>query len=110
MRGDNVHHSGSHAGPGAKRRRRFGVLVLALASVSLLLALLISRGLSIRSLQREVAALEAGCSAATVDQSALREALTHANDSSVIEEIARRELGLVYPGEEKVYFLEDDTP
>ncbi|MBN1858987.1 septum formation initiator family protein [Candidatus Bipolaricaulota bacterium] len=107
-----MHHPGSHAGRrrDTKRRRRFGALILILTSVSLLLALFIGRDLTIRSLRRDVAALEADCSVASIDQMALREALSHADDSSVIEEIARRELGLIYPGEEKVYFLEDDKP
>lgn len=108
MRGYSGRHSGSRAG--SRHRRQVGILILALASVSLLLSLFVGRGLTIRKLQREVAALNAECSTALDDQAALLEALDRAGDSSVIEEIARRELGLVFPGEEKVYFLEDESP
>jgi len=98
-----VLHSGSHAG---SRRRRVGILILALASASLLLTLFIGRSLAIRRLEHEVSTLKTDCSVASADQATLLEALSHADDPSVIEEIARSELGLIYPGEEKVYFLE----
>ena len=104
MRGISVRQSGSH--PGLKRRRRIGFAIATLASVSLLLTLFIGRSLTLRRLQQDVFSLREACSIAATDQAALFEALAHADDTSVIEEIARRELGLVYPGEEKVFFVE----
>jgi len=99
-----MRQSGSH--PGLKRRRRIGFVVATLAFVSLLLTLFISRSLTLRRLQQDVSLLRDACSIATSDQTVLLEALAHADDASVIEDIARRDLGLVYPGEEKVFFVE----
>jgi len=40
-------------------------------------------------------------------QDALRLRLSLANDPETLEDLARENLGLIYRGEEKVYFVED---
>lgn len=73
--------------------------------VGLLSFLYISRFLEIRHLRAQITDITRQEQAALAMQSRLRDRLAHANDTQTIEYLARKELGLVKPGEEKVIFI-----
>ncbi len=92
-------------------RPRWGkriVLIAVLMFVGLLSFLYIDRFFKIRHLQAEIARITQEEQAALVVQNELRDRLAHADDPATIEYLARKELGLVKPGEEKVIFLKGE--
>ena len=72
--------------------------------VCLTIALFITRGVEIRHLRRELYEIRRAQESALVEQTDLRERLSEKDDPTAIEEQARKRLGLVKPGEEKVIF------
>ncbi len=76
--------------------------------VGLLSFLYIDRFLEIRHLHAEISRITQEEQAALVVQGELRDRLAHADDPATIEYLARKELGLVKPGEEKVIFLKGE--
>ncbi len=91
-------------GESGQRRVRI-ILVGVLLLVGFLSFLYISRFLEIRHLRAQITDIARQEQAALVVQSQLRDRLAHANDAQTIEYLARKELGLVKPGEEKVIFI-----
>ena len=81
------------------------IVAVVLVVVGLLSFLYISRFLVIRHLHAEIAAITRQEQAALAVQTKLRARLAHGNDPATIEYLARKELGLVKPGEEKVIFI-----
>lgn len=96
--------------PAAKRRARRShrrILVWALLAILLLLSFLyLGRTFEIRRLQGDLSTLAQQAKGALATQEELRARLALQNDPAMIEEEARRLLGLVKPGEEKVIFIE----
>ena len=95
----------------ARNRRIVQILLVFLASVILVDALVGDRGLlaSIRA-RREYDELAATIARERAENAQLREeARRLKEDPSAIEEIARRELGLIKPGE-KVFIIKDVAP
>ena len=90
-------------------RRLFLALVL-VGGAALLLSLFIGRQLEIAHLQQELAGLRQAEAVASSEQATLRERLASADDPAAVESLARQRLGLVMPGEEKVIFVEEQTP
>ena len=88
--------------------RRFAVACVAVAVVLSLAGLFISRAVRIANLRNEIATLTVAQQQAKIDREALREKLLTVNDREVIETAARSLLGLVYPGEEKVIFVDEE--
>jgi len=86
-------------------------LVLVIGSIALLFCLLatlfITRWARIGALERDLASLHREQAEAQDVQDALRLRLSLANDPETLEDLARENLGLIYRGEEKVYFVED---
>ena len=95
--------------PAAKRRARRGrrhILVWALLAILCLLAFLyLGRTFEIRQLRGDLSILAQQASEALATQEELRARLALQDDPAMIEEEARRLLGLVKPGEEKVIFI-----
>ena len=91
-------------GESGQRRARI-ILVGVLLLVGLLSFLYISRFLEIRHLRAQIADIARQEQAALAMQNRLRDRLAHADDAQTIEYLARKELGLVKPGEEKVIFI-----
>ena len=87
------------------RWRKRTILIAVLVLVGLLSFLYIERFLEIRRLHAEIADITQQERTALAVQRELRDKLAHANDPATIEYLARKELGLVKPGEEKVIFL-----
>ncbi len=87
------------------RWRKRIILIAALLIVGLLSFLYIERFLEIRHLHAEIANITQEERTALAVQRELRDKLAHADDPATIEYLARKELGLVKPGEEKVIFL-----
>jgi cell division protein FtsB len=79
-----------------------------LAIVFLLFFLFLGRTFKIRRLRGDLSILAQQASETLVTQEELRARLALQNDPTMIEEEARRLLGLVKPGEEKVIFIEGD--
>ena len=77
-------------------------------AVCLISSFFLLRGLEIRRLERELAAIYEQQSDALSLQEALRADLERKDDPEAIEAHAREDLGLVKPGEEKVIFVEVD--
>jgi cell division protein FtsB len=95
----------------ARNRRIVQILLVFVACVILVDALVGDRGLlaSIRA-RREYDELAATIARERAENAQLREeARRLKEDPSAIEEIARRELGLIKPGE-KVFIVKDVTP
>lgn len=95
----------------ARTRRIVQILLVFLASVILVDALVGDRGLlATMRARREYDELAATIARERVENAQLRdEARRLREDPSAIEEIARRELGLIKPGE-KVFIVKDVTP
>ncbi len=81
------------------------IVAVVVIVIGLLSFLYISRFLMIRHLHAEIAAITHQERAALAVQTKLRARLAHANDPATIEYLARKELGLVKPGEEKIIFI-----
>ncbi len=81
-----------------------------IAAVIVLLGLLSfvygSRFLEIRHLRAQLGHITCQEQVALATQAKLRDQLAHTDDPATIEYLARKELGLVKPGEEKVIFIE----
>jgi len=84
------------------------VASVAVAAALSLVGLFISRAVRVANLRDELAALALTQQQAEIDQQALRDRLLTVNDAEVIEAAARSLLGLVYPGEEKVRFIDEE--
>jgi len=84
------------------------LLFFGLGLFGLLSFLYIDRFLEIRHLHAEIARINQEERAALSIQNDLRDRLAHRNDPATIEYLARKELGLVKPGEEKVIFVKGD--
>lgn len=101
---------GSHRNRGstdvarATRRRTRWILVF-LAATGIVVSVLVLRAMRIVDLRREIARWEDRHEIAVAEQRRLEELLLAVRDPEVIEELARRWLGLVYPGEEKAIFI-----
>jgi cell division protein FtsB len=95
----------------ARTRRIVQILLVFLASVILVDALVGDRGLlATNRARREYEELAATIARERTENAQLRdEARRLKDDPSAIEEIARRELGLIKPGE-KVFIVKDVTP
>jgi cell division protein FtsB len=95
----------------ARTRRIVQILLVFLASVILVDALVGDRGLlATMRARREYDELAATIARERIENAQLRdEARRLREDPSAIEEIARRELGLIKPGE-KVFIVKDVTP
>ncbi len=83
----------------------FGVLIVL---VGLIASLYIGRFLTIRRLQTQLSDLVGQERVALAVQADLRARLAFRDDPQAIEEVARAELGLIKPGEEKIIFIEGD--
>lgn len=98
--------------PAAKRHARRGhrhILVWALLAIVFLLTFFyLGRTFEIRRLRGNLSILAQQAKGALATQEELRARLALQNDPAMIEEEARRLLGLVKPGEEKVIFIEGD--
>lgn len=94
----------------ATRHRRVVVLVSVLTVVATLAAIFVSRQFSIAGLRREIAHLEQEETQAEARQKELRTEVASTTSPKRLEEEARKRLGLVKPGEEKVFFIEEDSP
>jgi cell division protein FtsB len=81
------------------------VLVIATGIIVSMLAL---RAVRIGQLRREIDALDRRGQVARAEQQLLEALLASVRDPAVIEGIARRWLGLVFPGEEKAIFIEEE--
>jgi cell division protein FtsB len=92
------------------RRRRFLVLTSVFVLLATLAAIFISRQVAIAGLRREIARLEAQQVEATAQQKELRAGVASTSDPKTLEDEARKRLGLVEPGEEKVFFVEEESP
>ena len=82
-----------------------GAAVLAACLMVFCLVVFVSRGLRLRSLRVELEAIHQEQAAALDRQEDLRAELALRDDLGAIEERARRLLGWVLPGEEKVLFI-----
>ncbi len=92
------------------RRRRVIVLGSVFVLVATLAAIFVSRQVAIAGLRHEIARLEAQQAEATAQQKELRADVASTSDPKTLEDEARRRLGLVKPGEEKVFFVEEESP
>lgn len=92
------------------RRRRVIVLVSVFLIVATLAAIFVSRQVAIAGLRREIARLKAQQADATTQQKELRADVASTSDPKTLRDEARRRLGLVEPGEEKAYFVEEESP
>ena len=97
--------------PARIARPRWGrriIFIAVLMFVGLLSFLYIDRFLEIRHLHAEIAHITQEEQVALGIQGELRDKLAHADNPATIEYLARKELGLVKPGEEKVIFLKGE--
>lgn len=95
---------------GGDRRRRRVVLILSLALVATLAGVFVSRQVSIAGMRRDVAKLKAEQAVAATRQKELRAEVASTTNRATLEREARERLGLVLPGEEKAYFVEEGAP
>jgi cell division protein FtsL len=94
----------------ATRRRRIVVFVSVLTLVATLAAIFVSRQFTIDGLRRETTRLEQEQTQAEARQKELRTEVASTTSPKRLEEEARKRLGLVSPGEEKVFFIEEGSP
>jgi cell division protein FtsB len=92
------------------RRRRLVVAGSVVFVVLTIAALFLSRQLAIGGLRRELASLKAQQVEATARQKELRADVASTSDPKTLEDEARRRLGLIRSGEEKIFFVEEDSP
>jgi len=86
--------------------RRFLLVVLTLIGVALI-TLFASRALEVQRLQAELVQLETEKAKIRQEIEALSARLKAQNDLKLIEYLARKELGMVKPGEEVYIIVED---
>jgi cell division protein FtsB len=92
------------------RHRRLvvvGSIVLLLLAIA---AVFLSRQLAIGGLRRELARVKAQEVQAAARQKELRADVASTSDPKTLEDEARRRLGLVRSGEEKIFFVEENSP
>jgi len=94
--------------PASSLRRRFVVPALILASVLIVDALVGEKGYrQVNAVERERAALDAQIEQLRLENAALRRRIVRLrHDPRAIEELARRDLGLIKPGE-KLFIIRD---
>lgn len=85
-------------------------LILIFIVVGLLLGLFVSRVLTIRRLQAELAQLEAEKAKIYKEIERLSARLAERENLKLIEYLARKELGMVKPGEELYILVQDGEP
>ncbi len=85
-------------------------LVLILIVMGLLLGIFISRVLTIRHLRAELAQLETEKAKIQKEIERLSARLAERENLTLIEYLARKELGMVKPGEELYILIEDGEP
>lgn len=85
-------------------------LILIFIVVGLLLGLFVSRVLTIRRLQAELAQLEAEKAKIYKEIERLSARLAERENLTLIEYLARKELGMVKPGEELYILVQDGEP
>jgi len=93
---------------GAGRKRRVAIAGSVALALLLLFALFITRWVRIRGLQSELLVIRDAQRTARFEQEALRARLALQDAPDAIETEARRRLGLVRPGEEKVIFVGEE--
>jgi cell division protein FtsB len=81
------------------------LLAAALVALGLLAAIYVTRAIQIGHLQDQIGTLMTQKKTVLDRQTALHARLAQKNDPAAIEEVARLELGLVMPGEQKVIFV-----
>ena len=101
----------SYAPRGAHTRRIIHILLLLFAAIIVVDALVGDQGLMVmRRARRQHAELEATTLKLRAENARLREEVRRlTEDPAAIEEVARRELGLIRPGE-KVFIIKDLRP
>ncbi len=82
-------------------------LALIFIVLGIILGLLLSRALAIRHLQRELIQLEAEKAKIQKEIERLSARLAERENLKLIEYLARKELGMVKPGEELYILIED---
>ncbi len=92
------------------RRRRMIALGLGFAVIATLAAIFISRQVALVGFRRDIARIETEQAQAATRQKELRAEVASTSDPKTLEDEARRRLGLVKPGEEKVFFVEEGSP
>ena len=97
--------------PPRRRRRAIQYVLVLIGCVIIVDALVGERGLlAMRKARQQYQALERSLAVEKADNVRLREeALRLRHDPNAIEELARRELGLIKPGE-KLFILKDVAP
>ena len=97
--------------PRRRRRRAIQYVVLLIGCVIIVDALVGDKGLlAMRKARQQYQAFESALTAARTENDRLREeARRLREDPSAIEDLARRELGLIKPGE-KLFILKDVPP
>jgi len=79
----------------------------AVALLGTVAAVFISRQVSMASMRREIARLKTDQVEAAAHQKELRSDLASTKDPKTLEDEIRQKLGLVKPGEEKAFFVEE---
>jgi cell division protein DivIC len=97
--------------PRRRRRRRLIQYALVLIGCVIVVdAVVGERGLlAMRKAREQYQALESALAVAKAENVKMREEIGRLRDSSTIEDLARKELGLIKPGE-KVFILRDVQP
>ena len=103
--------SRSHVGPPSRRRRAVQYFFLLIGSVLIIDALVGEKGLlQMMQVRGRYATLEESLAEVRAENARLREgARSLREDSTAVEDLARRELGLIKPGE-KLFIVKDVAP
>ena len=108
MRGSRRRKRTERAAPRIHRTSNLALATAALVIVTLISYVFISRHIEIVHRTKLLAEIGIAQEAAAAEQVKLRDRLATADDPDAIELHARRRLGLVFPGEVKVVFVEED--
>jgi cell division protein FtsB len=92
------------------RRRRLIVVGSVVVLFLTIAAVFVSRQLAIGGLRRELADVNAQQAQASARQKELRADVASTSDPKTLETEARKRLGLIRSGEEKVFFVEENSP
>ncbi len=92
------------------RRRRWVAVGCVVVLFGTITAVFVSRQVAMAGLRRETARLETQQADAAARQKELRADLASTTNAKALEDEIRSRLGLVKPGEEKVFFVEEDSP
>lgn len=103
---------GSYRRYRVQRSKRPWIWLCCLLVLGGLASLFIVRGLRICDLRQQLATAKLDYQQAWIDRAELESQLASKDDLSAIEEAARRQLGWVLPGEERVIFIDraDESP